>query len=66
MINEVKFRRVVYTVFSILWMAIIFFDYMDKHPIYWLSIVNFKYPIWLIINLLMGILLSAYLSLIHI
>ena len=60
MIKEVKFRRGVYIVFSILWMVIIFFDYIDKHPIYWLSIVKFKYPIWLIINLLMGVLLSAY------
>ncbi len=60
MINEVNIRRGVYTVFSVLWMVIIFFDYIDKHSIYWLSIVKFKYHIWLIVNVLFGALLSAY------
>ncbi len=60
MINEVKIRRGVFIIFSLLWMAIIFVDYMDKHPIYWLSIVKFKYHTWLIVNVLIGIALALY------
>ena len=60
MINEVKIRKGVFIVFSLLWMSIIFIDYMDKHPIYWLSIVKFKYHTWLIVNIIIGITLSLY------
>lgn len=60
MINELKIRKGVFTVFSLLWMSIIFFDYMDKHPIYWLSIVEFKYHTWFIVNIMVGVSLSLY------
>lgn len=60
MINEVKIRRGVFIIFSLLWMTIIFVDYMDKHPIYWLSIVKFKYHTWLIVNVLVGVILALY------
>lgn len=60
MINELKIRKWVFVVFSILWMGIIFIDYIDKHPIYWLSIVNFKYSFWLIVNVLLCLLIAAY------
>ena len=60
MINEVKIRRGVLLIFSILWMGIIFLDYIDKHPIYWLSIINFKYHTWLIVNVIAGISLAFY------
>ena len=60
MMNEVKIRRGVFITFSLLWMTIVFLDYMDKHPIYWLSVVKFKYHTWLIVNALVGIILALY------
>ena len=58
--NELRIRQWVFTVFSFLWIAILFLDYWDKHPIYWLSIVHFKYTGWLIINLIVAAVISAY------
>ena len=60
MINELKIRKWIFITFSMIWMMVIFLDYIDKHPIYWLAIVNFKYFTWVTTLILLSGIGSAY------
>jgi hypothetical protein len=38
-----NFREIFFAVFSTFWISLLFLDYINKHPIYWLSIEHYKY-----------------------
>ncbi len=52
---KLSFKEGFFIVFSLFWVGILFIDYWDKHPIYWLSLTHYKYWGWTAILGLIGV-----------
>lgn len=57
---KLSFSQIVFVLFTAFWAGLLFIDYLDKHPVYFLSITHYKYTGLTTFWLIAGVFISLW------